>query len=227
MAGEGVLVLRTAADFDRLARCAYRPLLVQTFVEGRDRDISLLARDGEIIAYAVQHRDAAAFDFTDNLQLLTQVRRLIADEKFTGVAHFDARETEDGSFYLIECNPRFWYSIFALAAAGLNMVDLSLQPAHAKNASIRTDSVTTGVPLLLSLFRNRWPASARWMARYYAGDPIGWVCDRGRFFDDARPGAGGIDAQIERLRRLVSETARSPFPNAAATLNAGTNGSMP
>jgi len=42
---------------------------------------------------------------------------------YTGVAHLDARLADDGSISLLECNARFWSSIFALASAGVNFVE--------------------------------------------------------------------------------------------------------
>jgi hypothetical protein len=52
--------------------------------------------------------------------------RLAAATNYHGVAHFDVRrDAATGDLTLIECNPRYWYSMFACCLAGLNFVDLS------------------------------------------------------------------------------------------------------
>jgi hypothetical protein len=205
MAGSGVIFIRDRAGLAQLDICSYSPLLVQRLVPGVDRGISVLAREGKLLAYAVQRRESGTFDFSDNVMLKEMAERLLAVSGFTGVAHFDAREeAETGLIYLLECNPRFWYSMFALAAAGLNMVDIALSTDPARLLAPCERIVDIGRHLARKFLRLRPSRADWWMARYYLRDIPGAIADRRRLFDDNRLGPWDIDSQRALLHELTS-----------------------
>ncbi len=205
MGGRGVDLVRSEADLGRIAAHESAPLLVQRLIEGRDRDISILARGGKLLAYGVQMYRGNRYDFADSPALRQMIEHFVAASGFEGLAHFDAvEEAGTGEIYLIECNPRSWASVFALAAAGVNMVALSIVPPQA-DGPIHPPAVVvpTRKALVKDLLRGRWSRCARWMVGYYFGDPIGVFADYFKLFDDETAVLGGMDDQLTGLACLI------------------------
>lgn len=113
------------------------PLIVQRYEPGRDGGCSVLADKGRILAYVQQYyaADGSIIFFRDD-KILEAVIKIIQLTEFTGLANFDMRFTEDLQLgAIIECNPRFWYSLPAAMVHGINFakagVDLALVRAPA------------------------------------------------------------------------------------------------
>jgi biotin carboxylase len=128
MGGQGIHRIQNSADLHLLESAKYKSLLVQKLIVGDEIDISLLAHKGRIGVYAIQRNLPERYVFVRHEQLLAQAARAAEAGKFHGLAHFDAiEEKATGDIYLIECNPRAWYSIFAATVSGLNFIKLSLE----------------------------------------------------------------------------------------------------
>lgn len=105
-------------------------ILCQEFIEGRDICISVLCRDGEITACTIQqclidnpkaYAPSLAVEFVHNDHVYKEAARLMKLLNWQGVAHIDMRLHEaSGEVYIIEVNPRFWESLMASVAAGVN-----------------------------------------------------------------------------------------------------------
>ncbi len=108
----------------------HEAILCQEFIEGRDICISVLCRDGEITAYTIQqclidnpkaYAPSLAVEFVHNDNVYKEAARLMKLLNWQGVAHIDMRLHEaSGTVYVIEINPRFWESLMASVAAGVN-----------------------------------------------------------------------------------------------------------
>ncbi|WP_162343575.1 ATP-grasp domain-containing protein [Cyclobacterium salsum] len=104
--------------------------IVQEYVDGYDIDMSLLARNGEILAHTIQkgflkraNRFAASagLEFQKNEGVYGSVCKLVRELDFSGIAHVDLRyDTQDGEFKIIEINARYWGSLIASFRAGVN-----------------------------------------------------------------------------------------------------------
>ncbi len=132
--------IRTFADPDSLLRfleahpeMAHR-FVVQEFVPGRDMGSSVLCRDGVVLAQTVQQSIGAARGFSTPTQLemldhpeaSKLVRRLVAALGWSGIANVDLRVDErDGSLSVLEINPRYWSSLLASHAAGVDFPQLA------------------------------------------------------------------------------------------------------
>ncbi|MEM8826616.1 MAG: ATP-grasp domain-containing protein [Pseudomonadota bacterium] len=105
------------------------PLIVQQFVDGYDIDCSVIAEEGEVIASAVQRWDekgALAFERNDAIE--AQSAAIIREFGYTGAAHFDFRhDAATGRFLVLECNPRFWFTMPAAMWCGLNFVEAGIR----------------------------------------------------------------------------------------------------
>lgn len=209
MGGLGVDLIRSETDLVRVATHKSAPLLVQRLIEGRDRDISILAGGGKLLAYGVQVHQRSRYDFADSPALLAMMERFVAATGFEGLAHFDAiEEAATGNLYLIECNPRSWASVAALAAAGVNMVALSIVPPT-RDLPLHPGPGVVPIrgALARDLLRGRWSRSAFWMVRYYLADPIGILAYYFKFFDDEHAAVGSMGDQLAGLARVTEDTA--------------------
>lgn len=102
--------------------------LVEGFLPGFCRGVSVLAKDGEILQ-AFQHKrlrqehatGPSSWRVSEDLDpaLLDASSKIVAHSGLTGVAMFEFRcNDETGEFALLEVNPRFWGSMQLAADAG-------------------------------------------------------------------------------------------------------------
>ena len=131
-------------QLDRGGRHARFPLVVQEYAPGFDADLSLLAKDGEIVCHVLQsRRDACTLGFFENDRVLEIGRRIVRAADYTGVANIDVRIDEaTGEVRVLECNPRFWYTLQASLWAGLNFVEAGF--ALARGEPVRRVAPTKG-----------------------------------------------------------------------------------
>jgi predicted ATP-grasp superfamily ATP-dependent carboligase len=133
----GVKIISNKAQFERAIEhndaYQYAPLVAQSYVDGTDIDISLLADRGQVTAFAIQQAKESTVQFVPNQELEEMAARLCRLTAFSGVMHIDARiDRRTGKVYLLESNPRFWASLNASVACGLNFVAESIQPSRRK-----------------------------------------------------------------------------------------------
>lgn len=172
--GVGVRHIRGPDELDQLDAIDYRPILVQRHIVGESVSITIQCDHGRVLAHVVQQRDATRFRVLADTDLLDNVTWLATLTNYHGVANFDAvLSRDDGRAYLVECNPRFWYSIYLVMIAGLNFFDLALAPPA-------TAAALAGGDIRLSLrgtLTQPWRASRRdWkFVRYCLGDPFAFA----------------------------------------------------
>lgn len=186
----GVVHLRDAADMRLLETVDYRPVLVQRHIHGETIGFNVICRDGEILAHAAQRRDLHRFELIAEPDLRQNVERLVAMTRYTGPANFDA-VVEDGSglSYIVECNPRFWYTIYMSMIVGMNFVDLAIR----RRRSLAPPSGRVRLSMREILRRPGRATASDWhMVGYKLGDPLPFVFQRQRMFRDdhghLRPG---------------------------------------
>lgn len=121
------------------------PLLAQEYAPGFDADLSILAEEGTVHAHVLQSRRSdGSLAFFENEQALEIGRRIARAANYTGVANIDVRiDEQTGEIRVLECNPRFWYTLQAALWAGLNFVEAGF--ALALGHSVRHTTPTTGV----------------------------------------------------------------------------------
>jgi predicted ATP-grasp superfamily ATP-dependent carboligase len=109
--------------------------VVQSFVAGTDVDVSVLCRGGRVLAHATQrpiantlqgYRPATEIEMFDHSEAEGLVRKMCEALDWSGVANIDLRiDARDGSVSVIEMNPRYWSSLLASHAAGINFPHLA------------------------------------------------------------------------------------------------------
>jgi biotin carboxylase len=182
--GFGVFHLRAPGDLGLVDQIDYGPILAQRHISGETIGISLLCEHGSVVAHATQRRDEARFALFANADLLANVSRLAALTNYNGPANFDAvLSDEDGLSYIVECNPRFWYTTYLSMIAGINFVGLALtsppEPATLADREIRLS--------LRRTLTRPWRASRLdWrFLLYNFGDPIAFGLQRAKSYDDS------------------------------------------
>lgn len=186
--GVGVLHIRSKAELSLLDRIDYQPVLAQRHIVGETVGISVVCRDGQVLAHAAQRRDERRFQLFAHADLLANTERLIVATRLNGPANFDAViEDCSGDSYIVECNPRFWYTIFMSMVCGLNF----MAPALAEpGTGMGVPATRANVDIQLQLgrtLRHPWQASRTdWrLLRYHLADPIPYLLNRGRWIDDS------------------------------------------
>lgn len=114
--------------------------LVQSYVPGSDIGLSVLCREGDILAYTIQrgiisaaHRfgPLMAMEFIRHEQVLEIGRKLLTALRWNGVAHIDFRhDSRDGQVKIIEINARYWGSLLGSLVAGVNFPYLACLAAQ-------------------------------------------------------------------------------------------------
>jgi len=107
-------------------------MLVQEIVPGYDADISVLAENGHVLSYVIQSRRIPArLEFIEHEKVLSIGRAIISAANYSGVANIDViiNESTD-SVSVLECNPRFWYTLQASMWRGTNFVEHGIALAH-------------------------------------------------------------------------------------------------
>jgi len=123
---DNLQALRIYVDQD--THYARLPLIVQSYIPGNDIDISILAANDQILCNTVQSwLDGGVLEFTQHPEMHEIATRLVQAFHYEGLAHFDMRIDErDGKLYVIECNPRAWYTISASMWQGLNFIEMGI-----------------------------------------------------------------------------------------------------
>jgi len=204
--GFGVMHFRDADELAQLDAVDYRPLLAQRHIVGETIGISVLCERGRVVAHAVQRRDAARFALFENPDLLANVCRLASLTEFHGPANFDAVMTDDGLSYLVECNPRFWYTISLSMIAGLNFVDLALSAEQRDTAeSVALKNGEVRLAFLPTLLRP-WRATAldRKFLAYNLSDPIAYLLQRTKAYDDSEVAVPVAEMKANSPREQVA-----------------------
>jgi hypothetical protein len=217
MGSSGIFAVKTEADLELLAKTTYSPLLLQEFIEGRDCGMAMVCHRGKVVACSFQRHFEWGYQYDDDPRIRAMAERIAAATNFHGVAHFDVREADGaGALTLIECNPRYWYSMFALSLAGLNYLKLSLEtesldpenPLRVGKKEVRVNRF-----LLQRFLSGATLNECDWRTlKYYLSDPVPIIQERLRLLDDDRAGiTGSLEEQTSALSR-ISLPIRSDLP---------------
>jgi len=140
-AGVGIVRFETPDTLLRaLESIAPGSYIIQSLLPGRDVDCSVLCRDGKILAHTIQtsylpRRNPYAVDtairFLPHPALLATAEKFVAALGWNGVIHLDTREDpHDGRIHIIDVSARFWETLTASLAAGVNFPLLSCLAAQ-------------------------------------------------------------------------------------------------
>lgn len=109
------------------------PLLAQKYIPGYDIDLSILAKNGKVLAWTIQKWEDGVITFVDDPKILSIGGKIVRKTDFSGIAHFDMRiHKKTGKIYVIECNPRMWGSISGSVLAGVDFIELGVQSTQGK-----------------------------------------------------------------------------------------------
>lgn len=165
--------------------------ILQDFIEGYDIDMSLLAKDGEILAYTIQKgflrrsnifAASAGIEFLYEEELFKSVKKLIANLNYSGIAHLDLRyDAIQKNIKLIEINARYWGSLTGSLLAGVNFPYLACMAGMGQDFDVPTYEFVRYIDhsaAVKSLFRKpfaRYPRRIKYSEtdlKYILRDPI-------------------------------------------------------
>lgn len=137
----GVQIIHSKANFETAIvnndSYDYGQLIVQRYINGMDIDVSFLAINGRLCAFAVQQSAPSKIVFVSNAELEALAAKLCHAGAYHGVMHVDARiDAATGKVYLIESNPRFWATLTASVWCGLNFVAESIVQVPRTNGAL-------------------------------------------------------------------------------------------
>ena len=210
MGSYDILIIKNQSDLEKLRNVTYHPILAQEYLSGRDCGISMICKNGAVISSCFQRHYSWGYEFDNKHEINNFMKQIAHQTNYSGIAHFDLLEiVEDKSFVFIECNPRSWYSIFALMLAGLNYALLSLDDSHYNShAKLYLDSkvqLKVNKALFKSLLN---PFNYRSIDiktfTHYLSDPIPYISERFSIYDDlSSTGPGSIVNQIDLYNAII------------------------
>jgi len=164
----GVVRLDASNASSTEAALDYAPILVQDFIEGEDRSITIFCRDGKVEKQVVYHHPNDVFQFVEEPELAALAADIAQDLNLEGVINFDARIDSNGDVWLIECNPRFYFNMDVAMVAGLNFADLA-----ASGRSLEDQTIRIPQALLRDLLKLELPTSSDLkMLGHWLRDPL-------------------------------------------------------
>jgi hypothetical protein len=122
--GVGVMKIDAGNAREVASKIDYAPILVQDYIDGEDRSISIFATAGRVTKQVTYCYPGNAFTFTDEPELARLVAGIARDLNLDGVFNFDARIAAGGTVWLLECNPRFFFTMDAAMVAGANFAKI-------------------------------------------------------------------------------------------------------
>lgn len=122
--GVGIVKIDASNAREVASKIDYAPILVQDYIEGVDRSISIFAVDGRITKQVTYCYPDSAFTFAAEPELARIVAGIAHTLRLDGVFNFDARIEADGTVWLLECNPRFFFTMDAAMVAGANFAKI-------------------------------------------------------------------------------------------------------
>ena len=137
--GMGIVTINNEGELlQMLKKINPEDFILQEVIPGHELGCSVLAVDGEIKAYTIQHvlgnkgfGVATAIRFVKDEQVLNQTRLILKNTGYSGVAHLDFRvDSRDSTPKLLDFNARFWHSLRGSKAAGVDFAYLYCLTAY-------------------------------------------------------------------------------------------------
>lgn len=148
--GEGIVKVYSENEFPKHIKEA---LFVQEYIEGYDIDCSVLCHNGTILTHTIQkgnlqgnsvYEPQLGFDFLHNDEVLSVTKDVMSKLNWSGVAHLDLRYDKNAQdVKLIEINARFWGSVEASNAAGINFPHLLIELALGESITNKPYNLTS------------------------------------------------------------------------------------
>lgn len=108
------------------------PAVVQEYIDGEDMDFTVLAAEGEVLAWTHQRRRTSLkhYVYIRDDGVIEACSRIIAATNYSGVIDFDLRTNDKtGETCVSEANPRFPGTTLHKMWAGLNLPELGVMAA--------------------------------------------------------------------------------------------------
>jgi len=131
---------QTYKEFEKIGKLEplydYQRPLIQEFLTGMIYDCCTLSKNGELKAVLTMCRVRTQYPYggagvvdvsTKDLEIVEYSRRLLRELDWTGPAEIEWIKTRDGSFKLMEVNPRFWGTVQLSIVCGIDFPRLAMR----------------------------------------------------------------------------------------------------
>ncbi len=131
-AGSGIRLCHSPTQVEKYLASHDDPhnFFVQEFVQGPDVGCSVIAKEGEVLAYTIQEgiisshkpfNSPAVVKFVQHQGVIDSIRKLVQATRWSGVVNFDlVIDGETNEPKVLEANPRYWRSLLGSLVAGVN-----------------------------------------------------------------------------------------------------------
>ncbi len=181
--GWGIARVEKASDFQQVweDKCVRRDhgYMLQTYVRGVVLCLGIFCNSGTLAAYTLwktllgaqnPYVSARAMEYVEDEEAIELARRVISDLAWDGIANIDfLRDSDDGTLYLLEFNPRFGQSILGSLVAGVNfplIACLDAMGVEYPDVRYRTaryaHPLASGKMLLSRVIGRSTPVKVRW-----------------------------------------------------------------
>ncbi len=111
------------------------PVLLQTYIDGYDAGYSVIAENGNIKVKAVQLvKQPDVIEYCSHERIEALGEKIVKLVNYSGAANFDLRlDYKTDEIYILECNPRFWFTIASAMWQGLNFPEAAVQYVQGKD----------------------------------------------------------------------------------------------
>ncbi|HEX3864053.1 MAG TPA: hypothetical protein VHY35_20410 [Stellaceae bacterium] len=197
--GIGVVHICDERDLTQLDAIDYSPILIQRHIVGPTVGIAALCRRGKIVMHSTQWYDDRRFRLFASPDLVADAEKIAAATGLDSTIHFDAiLEASTGLSYIVECNPRFWFTIYMPMILGLNFVECAFDEAQWQQAAPATLADAEVCRSVWETIRHPRRASRQDWAylAYQWGDPLAYLFQRCKIFDDRN-----VAVEAQRMHR--------------------------
>lgn len=138
-ASEGIKKINTFSDLNwhinEVLGPDMSPVLLQPYIDGYDAGFSVIAENGDVKVKAVQIiLDVDVLEYRPHKRIEELGEKIVKLINYSGAANFDLRiDYHTDEIYVIECNPRFWFTIPSAKWQGLNFPEAAVNYAAEKN----------------------------------------------------------------------------------------------
>ena len=128
--------------------------IAQEHIQGALHDVTCCAQNGVAVSLLTQKRVKTLYDFggggiinmtTDEPEPKNYVKLILKRLRWNGAAEFDFIRTNDGKYYLLECNPKIWGTTYLSVAAGVNIPQQAVDVFFKKKTVPRIEEYEVGL----------------------------------------------------------------------------------
>jgi len=181
--GDGIVRVEKSSELKRMWHdkriIKGQQYILQKFIDAERFSLSVCCKDGEIIAYTLQHvllpsknpyQPGKTVEYVYDEKVFEVGKKLFKAMKWNGIADIDLLvDKRDQEIYVLEFNPRLWQSLLGSLIAGVNIPyiwclnALGINKSCSQSEAVKYTRPASFIKMMLSrLIGKRPPVNIRW-----------------------------------------------------------------